>query len=324
MTISKIKAFSLVIFSIIVLVKGLVTDNRPWHSLQDVSMNSLGQSPVDADGDYAPLQVDENGRLKVVADIEVANGHEKLEDAAHSSGDVGSFVLAVRQDTLINSTDTDGDYAAFKVNQKGELYTHDVDANSSLDNIETELQSLSHVEDSAHSSGHSGVMPLAVRRDADTSLVDSDGDYAPLQVDSLGRLKTRSIQDAIGSENYTVTDDLAAAGDGLISITAAATPWITVASLAVGSGVTAYLYGWDWGCDQNAQARIVTDDTIDVKLYKTALNSSSNPSYSSYWNEGGRIEIPGAASLEVKLQIKKRSDTGGNANGHGSLHIRTL
>lgn len=93
-------------------------------------------SLVDADGDYAPLQVDENGRLKVVADIEIANGADKVEDTAHASGDTGSYVLAVRQDTLATSVDTDGDYASFKLDARGGLWSVPVGtvADGSADN----------------------------------------------------------------------------------------------------------------------------------------------------------------------------------------------
>lgn len=45
------------------------------------------------------------------------------------------------------------------------------------------------LEDAAHASGDVGVMSLAVRRDADTTLVSTSGDYAPLQVNSVGFLK---------------------------------------------------------------------------------------------------------------------------------------
>lgn len=85
--------------------------------------NDADTTLAGTDGDYAPLQVDENGRLKVVADIEVANGFEKAEDSAHTTGDIGSFSLAVRQDTLASSVDTDGDYAALKVTAAGALWT---------------------------------------------------------------------------------------------------------------------------------------------------------------------------------------------------------
>lgn len=44
-------------------------------------------------------------------------------------------------------------------------------------------------EDAAHSSGALGTLLLGVRRDADTSLSDTTGDYTPLQFDALGNLK---------------------------------------------------------------------------------------------------------------------------------------
>lgn len=44
-------------------------------------------------------------------------------------------------------------------------------------------------EDTAHVSGDQGIMALAVRADNETTLAIPDGDYAPLQVNSVGRLK---------------------------------------------------------------------------------------------------------------------------------------
>lgn len=81
-------------------------------------------SLVSADGDYASLQVDALGRLRVAADISVVTGHEKIEDDAHASADVGSFVLGVRQDTLVASVSADGDYAAFKMDSVGRLWSN--------------------------------------------------------------------------------------------------------------------------------------------------------------------------------------------------------
>lgn len=70
------------------------------------------------------LAINADGSINVNADISVTNGHEKAEDAAHVSGDIGSFMLAVRQDTLAASVDTDGDYAALKVDALGALYVN--------------------------------------------------------------------------------------------------------------------------------------------------------------------------------------------------------
>ena len=83
-------------------------------------------SPVDADGDAHPLVFDDEGQLKVrasvVATVEPSDA-EFLEDSAHSSGDAGLQILAVRQDTLSSLVDTDGDYASLKVDSVGRLWT---------------------------------------------------------------------------------------------------------------------------------------------------------------------------------------------------------
>ena len=60
-------------------------------------------------------------------------------------------------------------------------------------------------EDAAHASGDTGVMALAVRQDANTSLVSADGDYAPLQVDSTGSLKVAIVSGA-GSGGTSAAD----------------------------------------------------------------------------------------------------------------------
>lgn len=80
-------------------------------------------SLVDADGDYAPLQVDEDGFLKVAGKITVEAGDaEYLEDSAAANADAGLSVFNVRQDTLASSVSNDGDYAWFKSNSRGALW----------------------------------------------------------------------------------------------------------------------------------------------------------------------------------------------------------
>ena len=233
-------------------------------------------------------------------DIEVAVNSEYAEDSAHTTADVGSFTLGVRQDVLAASTDADGDYAAFKQNAKGEQYVIDTDGNAllttidadtgaialdtaamvidlaaieveqlaqgvTLDSILTDtnamvvdlaaieveqlaqgvtldsilvdtsamvvdlaaieveqlaqgvtldailvdttsidgaITALSKSEDAAHVSGDQGVMGLAVRNDTLAALADTDGDYAPLQVDADGALYVYIA----GSDPLTVND----------------------------------------------------------------------------------------------------------------------
>ncbi len=309
--------------------------------------NDTEGSLVDADGDYAPLQVDANGRLRVVADIDVSNGHEKEEDSAHQDEDVGSYILAVRSDSRPTNanTDADGDYASVFVNTNGELYVHDTDVlsklteidteldnqgltldsiDTSIGNIETDIDDLKQQEDEAHSSGHYGIMPLAVRADSDGSLVDTDGDYAPLQVDANGFLKiTGNISTSIeGTEAYNATDNLAAGGDGEVGSIGGT--FVDLCAVAVGAGETAHVYGWQCDLDKNGVLRLITDDGVNIVVYKVRLNSSALPGIDEHFSESGRIEIAGAAGLNIKIQAKKRGSGGGNATGTGSIHVRKV
>ena len=70
------------------------------------------------------LAINADGSINVNADISVTNGSDKAEDSAHASGDIGTYVLAVRQDTLANSVSADGDYASLKVDALGALYVN--------------------------------------------------------------------------------------------------------------------------------------------------------------------------------------------------------
>jgi hypothetical protein len=75
---------------------------------------------------------------------------------------------------------------------------------------------LGKAEDAAHSSGDVGVMNLAVRADADGSLVDTSGDYAPLQVDANGYLKVEIFD---GGGSHTVDGTITAnAGTGTFTV----------------------------------------------------------------------------------------------------------
>jgi hypothetical protein len=75
----------------------------------------------------------------------------------------------------------------------------------------TALQALDDLvltEDAPHVSGEKGLLPFAVRRDANTSLVGADGDLAPFQVTADGSLKV-AITAGAGSGGTSATDDAA-------------------------------------------------------------------------------------------------------------------
>lgn len=71
------------------------------------------------------LVVNGDGSLNVTGSVTATNNTEKAEDAAHSSGDIGAYVLSVRQDTLAASTSASGDYQSLKTDALGRIYTND-------------------------------------------------------------------------------------------------------------------------------------------------------------------------------------------------------
>ena len=66
-------------------------------------------------------------------------------------------------------------------------------------NMEATLASLAKVEDAAHTTGDVGVMALAVRNDTRSTLAGTNGDYAPLQLNSSGDLRV----EVTGESNAT-------------------------------------------------------------------------------------------------------------------------
>lgn len=98
----------------------------PWVvSATDLDIRDLSylQDSVAIKGSTGnQLVINADGSINANVDVSVVTGSDKAEDAASANGDIGTYVLAVRQDTLASSTSTDGDYASFKVNAAGALY----------------------------------------------------------------------------------------------------------------------------------------------------------------------------------------------------------
>jgi len=78
------------------------------------------------------LAINADGSINVNADISVVNGSDKAEDAAHASGDIGTYILGVRQDTLASSTSADGDYGSLKLSAAGALYVNLAESSASI------------------------------------------------------------------------------------------------------------------------------------------------------------------------------------------------
>ena len=163
-------------------------NDTSWHLLVGGLYQSTPQTVTD--GRVAPFQIDVNGNLKVAAHsvttiaTSVTPGTSashlgKAEDAAHSSGDTGVFILAVRADTAAQTAGTDGDYCGLICDASGRLHvnvgnvvaasqsgTWNVGAITTSVTPGTGAANLGKAEDAAHSTGDTGVFVLSVRADS--------------------------------------------------------------------------------------------------------------------------------------------------------------
>lgn len=130
------------------------------------------------------------------------------QPALGTAGSASTDVLSVQGIASMTALKVDGSAVTQPVSGTVSVNTHDVGNITTSVTPGTSAAHLGKAEDAAHGSGDTGVMALAVRRDANTSLVDATGDYAPLQVDSAGSLKV-AITSGAGSGGTSIADDAA-------------------------------------------------------------------------------------------------------------------
>jgi len=94
------------------------TGDKGAHVLSVRTDNAT--SLVSGDGDYASLLTNDHGELWTASGT---RSGIHAEDAAHTSGDAGKFVLAVRNDNQTSLASADGDYTPFSVDTNGRLWT---------------------------------------------------------------------------------------------------------------------------------------------------------------------------------------------------------
>lgn len=152
----------------------------------------------------------------------VGGGTQFAEDAAHTTGAGGNLMLGVRVDSGTSLVSADLDYAPFQVDANGGVRVAGTVAASTLpdlpggtvdllSNITTgSIANIAYIheigtmpavgggtqfaEDAAHTTGAGGNLMLGVRVDSGTSLVSTDIDYAPFQVDANGAVRVSGTQ----------------------------------------------------------------------------------------------------------------------------------
>lgn len=131
-------------------------------------------APTLTNGDVAGLSMTTAGALRV----NVASGGIAglVEDAASAGGEEGVGLIVVRRDTPSSGVSADGDFAMLSCNSSGALYVTGGGGGTQ------------YAEDVAHTTGDTGTVALAVRRDTAAVGSGTDGDYSTLNVNSSGRL----------------------------------------------------------------------------------------------------------------------------------------
>lgn len=249
--------------------------------------------PTLADGDVSALQLDASGRLWSVQQSEYA------DNATWTTGDFGTEVLAVRNDTLAALTGTNNHYIPFTTDSVGALWTHDRSAKATS---------------TAYTSGDF-VPGLVVRKNANAAL-DPDGDYTVLQVDTNGYLKV-NVEAFTGTvsvfESGTVLDKASnEAGDGTVALPK--NTETAIVTQAVANTEVAYIVGLHVSSDVGCSWRLVSDDGTTVITLR-AGTVSPGTSYNQVMERAR--PVTGSATMNLKLYMTATSKAG---NGSGSIN----
>jgi hypothetical protein len=177
-------------------------------------------APSYTTGQTSPLSLTTGGALRVDPGTVTVASHAVTNAGTFATQSAQSGTWTVQPGNTANTTawKVDGSAVTQPVSDAGGSLTVDgtvaVTGVATAANQSTEITSLATIagavknEDAAHTSTDPGIMPLAVRRDANTTLADATGDYAPLQVDASGSLKV-AITAGAGSGGTSIADDAA-------------------------------------------------------------------------------------------------------------------
>ena len=142
--------------------------------------------------------------------VDIVSGAEYAEDAAHTTADVGQFVLGVRNDTLAALGDTDGDYVPFQMSADGALYV-EIAAGGSASAV--------YADDADWIDGSSKHMLVGGLYQSSPQSI-TDGDVGPFQVDADGALHISDGGNTITVDG-TVTANLGTTDNAVLDAIAA-------------------------------------------------------------------------------------------------------
>ena len=237
----------------------------------EVGINDSGNS-ITVDGTTV---TDGAGALNVICDSGCAGGAQFAEDAAHTTGDSGTMLLAVRNDAGTALAGTTGDYIPLTTDASGALRVVGSSGTTQF------------AEDIAHTTGDATVFISGIRRDTTpSSSAGTAGDYTAINVDGNGRLYTQAVlYNSSGAEITVATDQtldaaLGTSGPLLVGRGSTATP----AAMSADNDATAF-----W-LDSNGRAHITTEKAEDAA--HSSGDSSGRPCSADASTRSPRARAP--------------------------------
>ncbi len=309
----------------------------------DIRDLSASQDNIAISDGTDTLAINADGSINVVAtatDLDIRDLSASQDNVAISDG---TDTLAINADGSINvvATATDLDIRDLSASQDNVAISDGTDtlainADGSINVVATatdlDIRDLSASQDSvkigdgtdfldilgwddASAGTEKGILPFAVRKDTDGSIVSADGDFAPLQVDANGKLKVAGTFDVnvddifeSGTEGDVSSDST---GDGIVAITNSMTDLVSV---SVGAGTTYYLLGLDVAADKNSTYELVIEDNGTPSEWIRVGNLSGGQ-LDVHKEFKRAIEISGAANRILKLRAAVSQGNSGNAAG---------
>jgi len=251
--------------------------------------------PTLSDGQVSGLQLDENGRLLVAANLNVDLDH--TEDSV-AIGD-GTDLLDINADGSINVILSDGT-DALAINGDGSLNVVESNSGDMLTSLQLLDDAVFSVDDAA-GAADAGFHVLAVRDDALAALTEADGDYSRLRVNNQGALWVKhdgTLTVAADGGSFAVTQS----GAWTVAATQSGT-WSVEQSGSWTVGISGISDGTD-SLDINADGSInavVTATDLDIRDLDSASDSVAAVQ-SGTWTvqQGGAPWSVSATDLDIR------------------------
>lgn len=179
------------------------TDNTNWDKIFTFTYTAVDgarvfQLPVHSQ--YFRIVYTNGSTLQTTFRVQTILMHTTPSQTTHrlvDSIDPDRSVTAVKAALIAQQAGT-GDFIPVASTTGGNLKV-------AIEEADVSATGLAKAEDAPHSSGDVGVLGLGVRNDVLASLVDADGDYAPIQLNDIGAVWTHHAPNDLNPGNSTTT-----------------------------------------------------------------------------------------------------------------------